>query len=65
MSTDKDFQQLIQYRNAYKRLSQVTWSIRASEERYKLGDPSQEEQLLKIYKALTIDIADILNDLKK
>ena len=59
------YQELIKYRNLYKRLDQVTWSVRSSEKRFLLGDPENERNLLAIYKSMVIDFEDILNDLKQ
>lgn len=65
MRKDDLYTKLIQYRNAYKALSQVSWSIRDCEVRYPMGTPGSEEQLLKTYELMVPEIEDALEKIKE
>ena len=55
---------LLRLRGQYKRLEQLTWTVREIQNRFQLGDPKNEEQLLKSYLALRLDIKDILDEIE-
>ena len=54
---------LLRLRAQYKRLEQLTWTIRELQNRFPLGDEKDEKQLLKSYLAMRLDIEDILNEI--
>ena len=60
-----DINLLYQIRNQYKRLDQITWTIRDAQQRFPLTTPNNEEQLIKIYFSLNNDVEDILLELKE
>ena len=55
---------LLRLRSQYKRLEQLTWTIRELQNRFPLGDPKDEEHLLKSYLALRLDIKDIYDEIE-
>lgn len=60
-----DINLLYKLRNEYKRLDQLTWTVRDAQQRFPLTTPENEEELVKIYLALALDVEDILDSLKK
>jgi len=56
---------LLRIRSQFKRLEQVTWTIRELQNRFPLGVPENEENLLKGYLEMIYDVEDILNELKE
>ena len=67
MSKDEkvDIELLYRLRSQYKRLDQVTWSIRDAQERFPVGIAENELQLIKIYVAMIYDLEDILQEIKE
>lgn len=55
---------LLRLRSQYKRLEQLTWTVRELQNRFPLGDSKNEEHLLKTYLALRLDIKDILDEIE-
>ena len=55
---------LLRLRSQYKRLEQLTWTIRELQNRFPLGDPENEKHILKTYLALRLDIKDILSEIE-
>jgi len=56
---------LYKLRAIYKRLDQLTWTVRDAQQRFPVGSPQNEEQLMKIYLSLIFDLEEVYNDLKK
>ena len=54
---------LLRLRSQYKRLEQLTWTIRELQNRFPLGIPENEAYLLKSYLAMKLDIQDILDEI--
>ena len=51
-----DIELLYRLRGQYKRLDQITWTIRDAQERFPVGIPENELQLTKIYLAMLFDL---------
>lgn len=49
MNQADTFKQLLNYRDFFKRLSQITWNVRTSEDRYPLGNLENESSLVVQY----------------
>jgi len=60
-----DIELLYRLRSQYKRLDQITWTIREAQERFPVGTPENELQLTKIYLAMALDVEDILQEIKE
>lgn len=60
-----DLKLLYQLRAQFKRIDQISWTVRDANNRFPLGNSYNEEQLIKIYLALIYDIEDILRELKE
>jgi hypothetical protein len=55
---------LLRVRSQYKRLEQLTWTVRELQNRFPLGIPENEKELLKNYLALRLDIKDIYDEIE-
>jgi len=60
-----DIELLYRLRSQYKRLDQITWTIRDVQERFPVGTDENEMRLLKVYLAMLFDVEDILQELKE
>jgi len=60
-----DIELLYRLRSQYKRLDQITWTIRDAQERFPVGTDENEMRLLKVYLALLSEVEDILRELKE
>ena len=60
-----DVELLYRLRNQYKRLDQITWTIRDAQERFPVGINENEIQLMKIYLAMIYDVESILEEIKE
>lgn len=60
-----DIELLYRLRGQYKRLDQITWTIRDAQERFPVGIPENELQLTKIYLAMLFDLEDITQEIKE
>lgn len=60
-----DINLIYQLRNQYKRLDQVTWTIRDAQQRFPLTTPENQIQLTTIYLAMLSDIEDVVNEIKE
>lgn len=61
---NNNYQKLIQYRNAYRRLSQISWALNNAETRFPMGTPQNEEQLISLYESMIPDVKDVLKELE-
>lgn len=59
-----DIELLYRLRNQYKRLDQITWTVRDAQERFPVGTSENELQLIKIYLAMSSDIEEIFQEIK-
>jgi hypothetical protein len=56
---------LLKLRTQYKRIEQISWLIHELQTRFPLGEQNNEDQLLKNYLTLSLDLGDILNEINK
>lgn len=61
----ENFNDLLKLRSAYRRLAQVTWSIKVAEERFSINSPNDEAGLLDIYIAMKLEVKKILKDINE
>ncbi|OGM12633.1 hypothetical protein A2V80_01655 [Candidatus Woesebacteria bacterium RBG_16_39_8b] len=64
LSEARNFQKLITFRDIFKRLSQITWSVRTTEERFLVGTPDNEKALLDQYVFLGEKFISLANEFK-
>lgn len=64
MSEAESFNKILNLRNIYKRLNQLTWSIRAVEGRYGYEDPANTQPLLKLYGEMAKQFLEISRELE-
>lgn len=56
---------LYKLRGQFKRLDQLTWTIRDAQQRFPVGTPENELQLIRIYLSMLGEIEDIVGEIKE
>lgn len=64
-SESERYRKLLKLRGYFKRASQVTWTIRESEQRFALNNPENEEILMDIYKDQIDELESTVENAKK